>query len=121
MYFIVSYFQREKNNSLSFIIFLKCIFFAVKSKKENILTKNLVGLLSEKLQDHWQALAPPLGFQDDEIEYYADSFSKKEGAEQMLTVWMERDGFIPTFIQTVEKTNLPSSIVAIIKGLVQQD
>lgn len=39
----------------------------------------------------------------------------------MLTVWMERDGFIPTFIQTVEKTNLPSSIVAIIKGLVQQD
>lgn len=85
-----------------------------------MLTKNLVGLLSEKLQDHWQVLATPLGFQDDEIEYY-DSFPKKEGAEQMLTVWMERDGFIPTFIQIVEKANLPSSIVAIIKVLLQQD
>lgn len=39
----------------------------------------------------------------------------------MLTVWMERDGFIPTFIQTVVKANLPSSIVTIIKGLLQQD
>ena len=97
------------------------LFSVEKSKKENILTKNLVGVLSEKLQDHWQALASPLGFQEDEIEYYVDSFSKKEAAEQMLTVWMERDGSIPTFIQIVEKANLPSAVHTTIIGLLQQD
>lgn len=94
----------------------------VKAKKENILTKHLIEILSGKLQDHWQPLAIQLGFQDDEIEYYEESFLKnKTQAEQMLTVWMERDGTIPSFINALEKVNLPSNIVTFVTGYLPQD
>lgn len=77
-------------------------------------------ILNAKLQDHWQPLAIQLGFQDDEIEYYED-FPKNKQADQMLTVWMERDGTIPAFISALERANLPSNVLSTVMGLLHPD
>ncbi|GFU58681.1 THO complex subunit 1 [Nephila pilipes] len=85
-------------------------------KKENVLTKTLIRTISEKLQDNWQALALKLGFQDDEIEYYESTPGAKQQTEQMLTVWMERDGSLPTFTRILQSAGLLNNVLSLISA-----
>ncbi|GBM63311.1 THO complex subunit 1 [Araneus ventricosus] len=83
-------------------------------KKENVLTKALIQTISGKLQDNWKTLAVKLGFQDDEIEYYETFPDAKAQTEQMLTVWMERDGTLSTFTKILQSAGLLSGVLSLI-------
>ncbi|PRD23706.1 UNVERIFIED_CONTAM: Thoc1 [Trichonephila clavipes] len=86
-------------------------------KKENILTKALVEIISEKLQDNWKAIALKLGFQEDEVEYFETSFpDAKLQTEQMLTVWMEQDGSLPTFTKILQSTGSLNAVLSILSS-----
>ncbi|GFY55636.1 THO complex subunit 1 [Trichonephila inaurata madagascariensis] len=86
-------------------------------KKENILTKALIEIISEKLQDNWQAIALKLGFQEDEVEYFETSFpDAKLQTEQMLTVWMEQDGSLPTFTKILQSTGSLNTVLSILSS-----
>ncbi|XP_035207983.1 THO complex subunit 1-like isoform X2 [Stegodyphus dumicola] len=83
-----------------------------KAKKENVLNKVLIETISGKLQDQWQVLALNLGFQEDEIEYFEQDFpGKKLQTQQMLTVWMERDGSLVEFTKVLQSCGMLNNVL----------
>ncbi|XP_054712418.1 THO complex subunit 1-like [Uloborus diversus] len=86
--------------------------------KKDVLTRSMIETLSSKIQTNWRALSIQLGFQDDEIEYFEESFPKsKLQVQEMLTVWMERDGSLSVLTKALQSAGLSN----VIPLLSQQD
>ncbi|XP_076320027.1 THO complex 1-like protein Hpr1 isoform X1 [Tachypleus tridentatus] len=59
-------------------------------KNQDLVTKTQLTYVAEKLQADWKILAPALGFEEDEIQYFQDEYSDAvKQASQMLLIWME--------------------------------